>query len=214
MTTADSTLDRILKRREKLERKGVFKKQIANSSVTIHPWKVDENGYVSQIGQHEGPGIAMFVIPSGKFLTVESRLIKPELTQQWLTGFANLEELPDMPMQMSPLVDAPFPLFPPPVIERVPDATIGTEGDPNTHEHPPAVRPDEIDREAVLLDLGKLRKERGSKSKSKPQSFTEQARRRNEEMAAQFERDRLAQQERESRPTQRMVMPPPIAEWK
>ncbi|MFB2608025.1 hypothetical protein ACE04B_39750, partial [Rhizobium phaseoli] len=143
-----------------------------------------ENGLLTRSGEHVGEGIAVIVVPSGKFVTVESAVIPAMSEQQWLTGFAHLEELPEMPVRVSPLIDAPpAPEYQPPGIERVPDATIATGGDPNAYERPLAVRPEDIDRDAVLYDLEKFRRERSagdaapkSKPKSRARTFEEHAR--------------------------------------
>ncbi|MBY5338206.1 hypothetical protein HFO99_30595 [Rhizobium leguminosarum] len=221
MKVTDATVDRIQQRREKLERKGILKENIPGSDVTAHLWQADKNGLLTKVGEHEGPGIPFVVIPSGKFITIESVVVPAMSEEQWITGFAHLEDLPEMPLRVSPLIDAPpAPEFHPPVIERVPDATIATGDDPNAHDRPLGVRP-HIDRDAVLLDLEKFRKERGAgdaepkpKSKPKARTFEERARRVSEEMAAQFEAVRQAQQKTETRPVIRMAMAPTITDWK
>lgn len=220
MKVTDSTLDRIQQRREKLERKGVIKEEIPGSDVKALLWQADENGLLTRSGKHEGNGIDIVVLPSGKFITADSAMIPAMPEQKWLTGFAHLTELPEMPWRVSPLVDAPpAPDFLAPAIERVPDAMIATGGDPNAYERPLAVLPEDIDRDAVLLDFEKARKERASKAlpvapKRKPRTFEEHARRVSEEMAARFEADRLAQQKSEPRPAISMAMAPTIKDWK
>ncbi|QIO64712.1 hypothetical protein [Rhizobium leguminosarum] len=220
MKVTDATLDRIQQRREKLERKGVIKEEIPRSDVAFHLWQADENGLVTRSGEHEGPGIQCVVIPSGKFIVPESKIVPAMTEEQWIIGFAHLEELPEMPMRVSPLTNAPTPpdeIIPPCDIERAPDATIGTGGEPNAHDRPLAIRPDQIDRDAAIADFEKHRKARDNPpvtSKPKPKTFQEHAARLREEMTEQFEADRLAQQKAEPRPAISMVMAPTIKEWK
>ncbi|TBZ05671.1 hypothetical protein [Rhizobium leguminosarum] len=221
MKVTDATVDRIQQRREKLERKGVIKEKIAGSDVAFHLWQADENGLVTRSGEHEGPGIQCVVIPSGKFIVPESKIVPAMTEEQWITGFAHLEELPEMPMRVSPLIDAPSPpeeIIPPCDIERVPDATIATGGEPNAHDRPLAIRPDQIDRKAVLLDLEAHRQKRATPPvptpKPKARTLQERTQQIKEEMLAQFEADRLAQQRQETKAPLNMAMAPTIKDWK
>ncbi|MBY3194240.1 hypothetical protein [Rhizobium laguerreae] len=189
-----------------------------------HLWNVDENGYVTPTGEHEGSGLNIVVIPSGKFIVPETKCGPVMTDEQWICSFAHLDELPENPMRISPLIDAPSPPeelnIRPPVIIHVPDAKIGTGGDPNAHDRPLAIDPKDIDRDAVPLDLEKFRKERAGDTAPKPEpkrkarTFEERAQQMREEMVARFEAERLAQQQTETNAPLTMAMAPTITEWK
>ncbi|NKM69100.1 hypothetical protein [Rhizobium laguerreae] len=188
-----------------------------------HLWNVDENGYVTPTGEHEGSGLNIVVIPSGKFIVPETKCGPVMTDEQWIRSFAHLDELPENPMRISPLTDAPSPPeelnIRPPVIIHVPDATIGTGGELNAPHRPLALDPKDIDRKAVLLDLEKHRKERAGdapkpEQKPKARTFEERAQQLREEMMARFEADRLAQQQTETTPARGMAMAPTIKDWK
>lgn len=201
----------------------------SGTPTAFHLWQVDENGLVTRSGEHEGAGIQVVVIPSGKFLPMPAKVQNesgqivdgpiPPLFQtpaMWAEACKESFVLPDRRMR---LIDAPEPPeeFPTPVIERVPDGVIGATGGASK---PLALRPDQIDRKAALIDLAKVREERKAKqepapiSEPKPRTFAEHTSRVREEMMAQFEAERLAQQRTDSRPAISMAMAPTIKDWK
>ncbi|OHV21432.1 hypothetical protein EOS93_23145 [Rhizobium sp. RMa-01] len=156
MKVTDATLDRILQRREKLERKGVIKEE-ASSPTAINVWSCGPSGVLIPLGTHNQPALSIVTIPSGKFLTEESQVTAPD-PDQWARDFAHLPSLPPILPCLSPLIDAPpAPEILAPVIERVADATIGPQADATASPKPLAIHPDKIDREAVLVDLEAIR---------------------------------------------------------
>lgn len=74
MKVADATLDRILQRREKLERKGIVAPSSNDEPTAINVFVIGEDtpcGNVATRGDHKTRAISLFVIPSGKFLQIE-----------------------------------------------------------------------------------------------------------------------------------------------
>ncbi|MGO7501553.1 hypothetical protein [Rhizobium johnstonii] len=202
----------------------------SGTATAFHLWQVDENGLVTRSGEHEGAGIQVVVIPSGQFLPMPAKVQNesgqlvdgpmPPLFQtpaMWAEACKDGLVLPDKRMRLTNAPTPPEEIIPPCDIERAPDATIGTGGEPNAHDRPLAIRPEEIDRDAAIADFEKHRKARDNPpvtSKPKPKTFQEHAARLREEMTEQFEADRLAQQKAEPRPAISMVMAPTIKEWK
>ncbi len=74
MKVTDATLDRILQRREKLERKGIVAPSSNDKPTAINVFVIGDDtpcGNVTTRGDHEPRAISLFVIPSGKFLQIE-----------------------------------------------------------------------------------------------------------------------------------------------
>ncbi|MGO6665753.1 hypothetical protein [Rhizobium ruizarguesonis] len=208
-------------------------------AAALHLWQVDENGLLeachllheededgchTRPGEHEGAGLTMVMIPAGKFLPVPEKVrtesgqlvsaLPPlfETPAMWAEACKDGLVLPDRRMR---LIDAPEPPeeFPTPVIERVPDATIVTG------ERPLAIRPDQIDRDAAIADLEAYRQKRATPPavptpKPKARTLQERTQQIKEEMLAQFEADRLAQQKQETKAPLNMAMAPTIKDWK
>ncbi len=229
MKNTDAVVDRIQRRREKLERAGVFKPDIESLGKTAaHLWQVDLQGRVSRIGEHSDDlGIDIVALPSGKFLPEKHASLVREPFHLWNQHFAHLDEVPDQPPPVPQLLDAP----PPPVL--APTAIIKNDENDATgvnDEYGRSLRPEEIDREAVLLDFAKHRKaalaakgkdnlsnERADIAPPKPKART-YAERYNQieaELAEAFERQRREQQAKDERPATPIAMGPTVGNgWK
>ncbi|MGO6689946.1 hypothetical protein [Rhizobium leguminosarum] len=210
----------------------------------IHLWQVDENGLLeachllhqedddgchTRPGEHEGAGLTMVMIPAGKFLpgpekipTESGQLVNAlppllfETPEMWAEACKEGFVLPDRRIRLTDAPSPPEEIIPPCDIERVPDAVIGATG---SASKPLALHPKDIDRKAVLLDLEKHRKERATPPavptpKPKARTLQERTQQIKEEMLAQFEANRLAQQKQETKAPLNMAMAPTIKDWK
>ncbi|MGV1985178.1 hypothetical protein ACQZ5N_01040 [Agrobacterium sp. 22-221-1] len=159
MNVADAVIDRIQQRRTKLERAGIFTpdaKVATNSALSI--WQIGEYGDAFRCFDTppvEQASQTVLVIPAAKFLPERPDWIEQIPDDMWIAGFAHLDVLPEQQPRIPVLVDAPANPEQP-TRENADTASITGV----THVDAPApkaTRPDEIDRNAVLVDLQKYK---------------------------------------------------------
>ncbi|CDZ56034.1 hypothetical protein [Neorhizobium galegae] len=221
MSVADAVSDRIQKRREKLERAGVFKPQIESMERTaLHLWQVNEQGRVVRVPDTNPgiPGVTVVVLPTGKFIS-DGPMPPPITFEMWFDGHAHLGVVPEMPPNIPHLIDAPEPPeYAPLEIQTAPDAVLVTG------ERKPLADLSAINKDAVLVDLNKRRQKRDeaqakmhpeaqdmpmqldSEPKHKPRTREERIAALKAEMEATLRQQLLAERET-ARPAMSFAMP-------